>query len=127
MILLHPVPPMGIFYQALQGRTRPEVAPIVAPLAVGAILADQPAGSPLPRRVHPPGPQGDESPAHPPPAPFPPGDRPPRPRRLGPDPLIDSPGRPAPPAQAHSEVGADSDHVGLPSLLQAGQEVGVVA
>src|SRR3954452_23832761 len=57
MILLHPVPPMGVFHQPHQRHSRPEVAPVVSPLAIGVILADQPARSPSPRRGHPPDPQ----------------------------------------------------------------------
>ena len=60
MILLHPVPPMGVLHQPLQRHIRPEVAPIVPPLAIGGILADQPARSASPRRGHPPGAEGDE-------------------------------------------------------------------
>src|SRR6185312_5898513 len=85
MILLHPVPPMGVLHQPLQRHVRPEVAPIEPPLAVGGILADQPTRSSSPRRVHPPGAEGDEPPAHPAPTPFPPGHRAPRSRRLSPD------------------------------------------
>src|SRR3954470_23472250 len=43
MILLHPVPPMGVFHQPLQRHIRPEVAPIVPSLAIRGVLADQPA------------------------------------------------------------------------------------
>src|SRR5215470_10829334 len=72
MVLLHPVPPVRVFDQALQGYIRPEVAPVVPPLAIGGILADQPARSPSPRRGHPPGAKGDEPAAHPTPTPLPP-------------------------------------------------------
>src|SRR5215510_4116361 len=88
MILLHPMPPMGVFHQPLQRHIRPEVAPREPPLAIGGILADQPARFSLPRRGHPPDPQGDELPAHPALAPLPPRHRAPRPRRLGPDQLL---------------------------------------
>src|SRR3954467_13700833 len=117
MILLHPVPPMGVFHQPLKRHVRPESAPVVPPLAIGGVLTDQPAHLAAPRRGHPPGPQGDELPAHPAWAPLPPGDRPPRPRRLRPDQLIGPPGPPAPPARAHGEVGADGDNITLSAFL----------
>src|SRR5215472_7030248 len=41
MVLLHPVPTMGVFHQALEGHIRPEVAPVIPPLAIGGVLADQ--------------------------------------------------------------------------------------
>src|SRR5439155_17975818 len=46
VILLHPVPPVGILHHLLQRRLRAEVAPEVAPLPIGAILPDQPADPP---------------------------------------------------------------------------------
>src|SRR4029079_8428943 len=45
VILLHPVPPMRILHHLLQRRVRAEVAPVVTPLLVGAILPGQPAQS----------------------------------------------------------------------------------
>src|SRR5512143_2800771 len=41
VIPLHPVTPVGVLHHPLQRRGRPEVAPVVAPLAVGGILPDQ--------------------------------------------------------------------------------------
>src|SRR5947209_19715836 len=72
MISFHPVSPMGVLHQPLQGQIRPEVAPVIPSLAIGGILADQPARSSPPRRGHPPDPPGDELAAHPAPTPLPP-------------------------------------------------------
>src|SRR5579883_2887422 len=35
MGLLHPVPAMGVFHQPLQRHIRPEVTPVIPPLAIG--------------------------------------------------------------------------------------------
>src|SRR5262249_1792315 len=45
VVLLHPVPPVSILHQLVQGRLRTEVAPVVLALAGRAqrLLADQPA------------------------------------------------------------------------------------
>src|SRR5262249_3856152 len=79
MVLLHPVPPVRVFDQALQGYIRPEVAPVVPALAIGGILADQPARSPSPPTPQPPPPPPAAPPRRrrapttsPPPAPAPP-------------------------------------------------------
>src|SRR5262249_55227335 len=45
--LLHPGAPVPVFHHLLQRHLRPEVAPVVAPLAVGGALPDQPADPPL--------------------------------------------------------------------------------
>src|SRR5262245_44810203 len=44
--LLHPVPPRRVLHHPRQRRVRPEVAPVIAALAVGGVLADQPAYPP---------------------------------------------------------------------------------
>src|SRR5262249_3856153 len=83
-----------------------------------AFAPNPPAAPPPPRRAPPPAPRAHDLPAPracPPPPPRP---RTPRPRRLGPDQLIAPPGHSAPSAQAHGEVGADGDHVGLSPPLQ---------
>src|SRR5437588_33721 len=105
MILLHPMPPMGVFHQPLQRHIRPEVAPIVPPLAIGGILADQPTRLSSPRRGHPPGAQGDELAAHPASAPLPPRHRAPRPRRLRSDQLTGPLDRATPAARAPAQAG----------------------
>src|SRR5437016_3655842 len=56
--LLHPVPSVCVLDHPLQGHVRPEVAPVVASLAVGGVLADQPAYPPLALRRHPPAADG---------------------------------------------------------------------
>src|SRR3954463_1079195 len=67
VILLHPVPPVGILHHLLQRRARAEVAPEVAPLPVAAILPDQPADPPRAVRPHPPAADRHAPPTHPPP------------------------------------------------------------
>src|SRR3954452_6313080 len=54
MVLLHPVPPVCILHHRFQRHRRAEVAPVVPPLAVGGILANQPAESATARRGRPP-------------------------------------------------------------------------
>src|SRR5207302_6518441 len=61
MKLLHPVPSVGILDQVFQERLGSEVAPVVPPLAVGGVLADQPARPTTARRGHPPAPQRHEA------------------------------------------------------------------
>src|SRR5204863_8559326 len=78
MILLHPVPPVGILHHLLQRRARAEVAPEVAPLPVAAILPDQPADLPRAVRPHPPAADRHEPPTPPALAAFTPVDGPPR-------------------------------------------------
>src|SRR3954447_4833036 len=113
---LHPVPPVRVLHHPLQRHTRPEVAPIVPPLAVRGILADQPPRTMPPRRRLPVGSQRDEPPTHPAPAPLPPRHRTPRPRRLRLDQGIEPLRRPAPPRERYGEGGADGDHVAPPAL-----------
>src|SRR5271166_519220 len=127
VILLHPMPTMRVLYHPLQRYLRTEVAPVVPPLAVGGILTDQPARTTMPRGRHAPATLPDKAPAHPALASLPPGYRAPRPRRLRPHQDVGPSRRPAAPRQRHGEVGADGDHVVLSALLQAVQEVGVVA
>src|SRR5690349_21225911 len=52
---LHPVSPVRVFDQPLQGRIRPQVAPIILPLPVAGLLADQPARTPVAGGADPPG------------------------------------------------------------------------
>src|SRR3954447_17116074 len=54
MILLHPVPPVRVLHHRTQRHPRAEVAPVVPPLAVGGVLADQPAELAAGRRRPPP-------------------------------------------------------------------------
>src|SRR3954467_12825015 len=65
VILLHPVPPVGILHHLLQRRARAEVAPEVAPLPVAAILPDQPADPARAVRPHPPAADRHEPPTRP--------------------------------------------------------------
>ena len=51
MILLHPMPSVGILHQTIHGHLRPEVTPVVSPLAIGGILANQPARFAATRRT----------------------------------------------------------------------------
>src|SRR3954454_13537383 len=127
VILLHPVPPVRVLHHPLQRHRRPKVAPGVPPLAVGAILPDQPARPTPTRRRHPPTAGRNEAPAHPAPAPLPPGHRTPRPRRLRRDQVIGPAHGLAASGQPHGEIAPDGDHVTLAALLQAIQEVGIVA
>ena len=60
-------------------------------------------------------------------APVTPRHRAPRPCRQSPDQVIGPLDQPAVPAQAHGEVATDGRHVALPSLLQAIQEVRIIA
>src|SRR5437763_7901682 len=46
VVLLHPVPPVRVLHQPRQRHPPAEVAPVVAPLAVAAVLPDQPADPP---------------------------------------------------------------------------------
>src|SRR5271165_4887706 len=127
VVLLHPVPPMRVLHHRLQRHPRPEVAPVIPTLAIGRLLPDQPTETATARRRRPPAADGDEPAAQPTLASFPPRHRAPRPQGLGADqgvsPLFD----PAVTARRDSEVGADGHHRALAALLQAVQEVGIVA
>jgi len=54
--LLNPMPPVRVLHHPLQHRLGPEVAPIVTPLAIAGIFADQPAHPPGAVRVDTPAP-----------------------------------------------------------------------
>src|SRR5512135_264110 len=82
VVLLDPVPPVRVLDHRLQRHPRPEVAPVILPLAIGGLLADQPADATTARGGRPPAADGDEPAPQPALAPFPPGHRAPRPRRL---------------------------------------------
>ena len=127
MILLHPMPSVGILHQAIQGDPRPEVAPVILELTISRLLPDQPACFAATRGGHAPGSQRREPAAEPALASFSPRHRPPRPRRLGPDHSVGPLGRSAAPAQRHSEVATNRHYVTLATFLQALQEVLVVA
>src|SRR4051812_20656640 len=60
VISLYPVPPVRVLHHPTQGHLRPEVAPVVTPLAVGGVLTDQPARTTTPRGHHPPAARRDE-------------------------------------------------------------------
>src|SRR3954452_13667158 len=92
VILLHPVPPMGILHHLLQRRVRAEVAPEVTPLLVAAILPDQPADPARAVRPHPPAADRHEPPTQPALAAFTPVDGPPRSLALGGDHRVGPPG-----------------------------------
>src|SRR3954447_2431513 len=100
MVLLHPVPPVGVLHHRTQRHPRAEVAPVIPPLAVGGILADQPAElaaarrrrPPAPRRGRPPAADGDEPAAEPALAPLPPRHRSPLTRGPGCDHRVGPPG-----------------------------------
>src|SRR5579885_1310014 len=88
---LHPVPPVRILHQPLQSRIRTQVAPVILPLPVSHLLADQPTRPPVARGADPPGADRDESAPQPAVAPLAPGHRPPRPSRQGPDQGVGAP------------------------------------
>src|SRR5512135_426331 len=113
MVLLHPVPSVSVFHQTLQSGPGTEVAPEVAPLAVGGILTDQPAPPTMTRRGHPPAPQRHEAAPHPALAPFAPRHRPPRARRLRRDQVIGSTRGLVAADGSHGEVAPDRDHRAL--------------
>src|SRR3954451_1871256 len=82
VVLLHPVPPVCVLYHRFQRHPSAEVAPVVSPLAIGGILANQPAQPATARPGLPPAADGDEPAAEPALAPLPPRHRAPRPQRL---------------------------------------------
>src|SRR5512135_451653 len=131
VVLLDPVPPVRVLDQPRQLRPRPEVAPVVAALlrlAPRLPLPDQPAEVPPAIRRDPPAPQGRESAPQPPLAALTPADPTPRRRRQGLQGRVRTPTRFGPTAAVgHGEVAADGNDISLPPLLQAGQEVGVIA
>src|SRR5262245_57148286 len=81
--LLHPVPPMGVLHHPHQRRVLPEVAPVVAPLAVAAVLADQPAYPPRALGGDSPAAQGHHLGVQPALAALTPANRPPLPLATG--------------------------------------------
>ena len=84
VVLLDPVPPVGVPDQPLQRHLRAEVAPVELPplvLPARLPLPDQPPDVPLAVGRHPPAPHGGEPAPQPPLAPLPPPDRPPHPGR----------------------------------------------
>src|SRR3954451_24030914 len=127
MVLLHPVPPVCILHHRFQRHRRAEVAPVVPPLAIGGILTNQPAQSATARPGLPPAADSDKSAPEPALAALPPRHRAPRPRRLRLDQCVGPLVPPAGTTGCHGEIGADGDHIPLAALLQALQEVGIVA
>src|SRR5579883_1558277 len=130
MVLLHPVPPVGIAHQRRQTGLRPQVAPVV--LAVGRrvptwLLADQPAHASPAVGQDSPAAQGHEAPPQPALAALPPADRPPRRRRLGRDHRISPLHRSGPAAEGHPEIAADGDNVLLLPLIHSSILVRVIA
>src|SRR5215471_14886349 len=124
--LLDPIAPVRVLHHPLHRHLRAEVAPVVAPLAVAAVLADQPAYPPLALRGNAPAAQGHHPGSQPALAALAPADYPPEPLatrghpRVRPLRLGELPG-------GHAEVAADSVDVTLLAQLQARQEIGVVA
>src|SRR6516225_8063190 len=114
------MPPVRVLRQLLQRRVQSEVAPVVAPLAVVGVLADQPAGPALAVATHPPG--ADRHPARLQPArtALAPADRAPGTGRLRLDQHVGPEAVPAAAGPRHGEVAADGGHVALAALLQAG-------
>src|SRR3954454_612886 len=106
VVLLHPVPPVGVLHHRFQRHPSAEVAPVVSPLAVGGILANQPAQPATARRSLPPAAHGDEPAAEPALAPLPPRHRAPRPQRLRRDQCV-GPLRHAGTISGHREVSTD--------------------
>ncbi len=128
---LHPVASVGVLDPLSQRHPRPEVAPVVLPaplLARRRPLADQPTEVSPAVRGHTPAPQGREPTPQPALAAFPPADGPPGRARQRLQQHLGPLARLGPPTAAdHREVAADGHHVTLMPLLQAGQEVGVIA
>ena len=129
VVLLHPVPPVRVLHHPLQRHLRPEVAPVVPPLAV----ARRPPRSASPHDAAP-----TTSPASTRSATNRPRSQPLLPSRQRTDRHDRAawrrdqgvgPPRRSPPrrASATAKSRADGDHVPLAALLQAGQEVRVVA
>src|ERR1700733_2324115 len=77
--LLHPVPAVGVLHHPLQRRVGTEVAPVVPPLAIRAVLAEQPADPPSAVRQDAPTAQGRYLGSQPTVASLAPTDRPPHP------------------------------------------------
>src|SRR5215813_11129885 len=125
--LLHPVPPVRVAHHPPQRGLRAEVAPVVAPLAVRAVLPEQPTRPALAVGPDPPAAHGHDRRPQPTLTPLAPTDAPPGPLRLPLDQGVGPGGRPAARAQGHGEVAADGHHITFATLLQARQEVGVVA
>src|SRR5438270_7093553 len=103
VILLYPVPPVGVLHHLLQRHARAEVAPEVAPLPIGAILPDQPADPPRAVCPHPPAADRHEASTQPALAAFAPVDGPPRALALGSDHRV-GPLRRCPPPHGHAEA-----------------------
>src|SRR3954466_138354 len=103
VVLLHPVPTVRVLHHRLQRHPRAEVAPVVPPLAIGGILANEPPEPATARRGLPPAADGDEPAAEPALAPLPPCQRAPRPRRLRLDQCVGPLGHPADTTGCHGE------------------------
>src|SRR5690606_13395134 len=88
--LLHQIPPVSILHHRLQGRVRTKVAPVVASLAVAAILPDQPPDPSSPLRSDSPAPHSHRLDPQPTFAALPPADRPPLSSATGGDQRIHS-------------------------------------
>src|SRR5262249_59847778 len=82
-VLLDPVAPVRVLHHPLHRHMRAEVAPVVAPLAVTAVLADQPAYPPLALRGNPPAAPSHHPGSQPALAALAPADHPPLPLATG--------------------------------------------
>src|SRR5919106_3205016 len=126
--LLNGMAAMGILCQFLQGSRSWQIAPVVLGVPLppsGRSLPKQPAlSSPIPGAL--PAVEGDELLSEPALAPLPPTDGAPQAAGQGSQHLVGPTSRRLG-RQAHSKVGSDSYHIGFPTLLQSGQEVGIVA
>src|SRR3954447_7601632 len=65
VVLLHPVPPVCVLHHRFQRHPSAEVAPVVSPLPIGGILANEPAQPATTRPGLPPAADGDEPAAEP--------------------------------------------------------------
>src|ERR671919_1558579 len=129
MELLNSMAAMGILHQFLQWSSGRQVAPVVLVLSwltSGRSFPKQPTFSYSPIPGAPPAVQGDELLPEPALAPLPPPDGAPQASRQGSQHLV-GPASWGPGRQAHSKVGSNSHHIGFPTILQSGQEVGIVA
>src|SRR5512143_1340050 len=130
VVPLHPVPPVRVLHHRRQRLLRPEVTPVILGLPVLTTprpFPDQPALPAPATRRHPPAAHRRESAPQPALAPLAPAHGPPgRARQPGQQRI--GPLRRRRALRRHGEVGTDGHHVPPPPpLLQAGQEVGVVA
>src|SRR4029453_17264164 len=128
VILLHPVPPVRVTHHLVQRYRWPQVAPVVAPLAIGTVFTDQPTGPTLSVALHTVTAHRHERRLQPALAALAPPHASPRPRRLRRYHRLGSLARHAgAPLQGYGEVTTHGNHVTLTPQVQPIQKVRVVA